>query len=183
MTRARSQSGAPPDRADLEREALLATRSLVDRMRTLYRELEQLTGAPISMHRAMLCIGEEPGLAASELARRLGMKRPAVSQLLRSLSSRGWIERVRDTEDNRSVKISPTPEGRQLLRLTSGRAVGTLKRAVHSLATEDIGHLARGLGALLATLPPETPVDSGTLPRIRKSPGKERRRDRKAAAT
>jgi hypothetical protein len=83
MTRAKSPPGEAPDPGDLQRQAVIATRSLVDRMRRLYRELEQLTGAPITLHRATLCIGEEPGLAASDLARRLGMKRPAVSQVLR----------------------------------------------------------------------------------------------------
>ncbi|HEX5688471.1 MAG TPA: hypothetical protein VFX76_00615, partial [Roseiflexaceae bacterium] len=66
-------------RATREQRALLAARALVDRMRTLYRELEQLTGTHIAAHRALTCIGSEPGIAASKLASALGMRRPALS--------------------------------------------------------------------------------------------------------
>ena len=132
-------------RADLEREALLAARALVDRMRDLYRELERMTDAPITMHRALACIGENPGLPASQLATRLGMQRPAVSHVLKSLSDRGWIERQRREGDQRSIRISPTPEGLQILRATGGRAVGTLQRAVRSIVPDQGVECAGGL--------------------------------------
>ena len=112
-------------RGALERDALLSARALVDRMRTLYRELERMTDAPITVHRALACIGEEPGIPASRLASRLGMQRPAVSHVLKRLAARGWIERRRHEGDQRSVQIHPTADGQQILRATSGRAVGT----------------------------------------------------------
>ena len=144
-------------RAVLEREALLAARTLVDRMRALYRELERMTGAPITMHRALACIGENPGLPASQLATRLGMQRPAVSHLLKGLSERGWIERRRSDGDQRSVRISPTARGQKILRATGGRAVGTLQRAVRGLSTRELRQLAGALSSLLALLPDPTP--------------------------
>lgn len=140
-------------RSALERDALLSARALVDRMRTLYRELERMTDAPITMHRALSCIGEEPGIPASRLATRLGMQRPAVSHVLKSLAARGWIERRRHEGDQRSVQIHATPDGSQILRATSGRAVGTLQRAVRGLTARELQELANGLGALLANLP------------------------------
>jgi len=140
-------------RSALEREALLSARALVDRMRTLYRELERMTDAPITVHRAMTCIGEEPGIPASRLAMRLGMQRPAVSHLLKGLVARGWIERRRHDGDQRSVQIHSTPEGQQILRATSGRAVGTLQRAVRGLSARELRQLAEGLAALLVRLP------------------------------
>jgi DNA-binding MarR family transcriptional regulator len=151
-------------RGALEGRALLAARSLVDRMRNLYRELEQLTGAPITLHRAMVCIGQEPGLLASRLAGQLGMKRPAVSQVLRNLESRGWIERRRDDGDQRAVHITCTPAGRQILQATAGRAVFTLQRAVRSLPDHDLAKLALGIEKLLYALPPP-PAPGGTVRR------------------
>lgn len=44
--------------ASLEHQSLLATRTLVDRMRSLYRNLERLTGAPVAFHRALTCTGD-----------------------------------------------------------------------------------------------------------------------------
>ena len=144
---ARNTSGLTR-RSALERDALLSARALVDRMRTLYRELERMTDAPISVHRALACIGEEPGIPASRLASRLGMQRPAVSHVLKGLVARGWIERRRHEGDQRSVQIHPTADGQQILRATSGRAVGTLQRAVRGLSARQLQQLADGLAAL-----------------------------------
>jgi DNA-binding MarR family transcriptional regulator len=140
-------------RIELENRALFAARSLVDRMRTLYRELEQMTGAPITWHRALVCIGAEPGLPASRLAAQLGMQRSAVSQLLKGMSARGWIERRRSLEDQRSVQVHPTAEGRQILQATAGRAVFTLQRAVCSLPQKELEQLIGSVELLLTQLP------------------------------
>ena len=148
--------------ASLENRALLAARELVDRMRTMYRELEQLTGAPIGLHRALVCIGSEPGLPASHLALRLGMRRPAVSQVLKNLAMRGWIERRRADADQRAVQIYPTSAGRQILVETAGRAVFTLQRAVSRLPPAQLQQFAASVELLLTFLP-EPKV--GTVPR------------------
>jgi DNA-binding MarR family transcriptional regulator len=159
MAMGRKSQARDEERAALENRALLAARSLVDRMRALYRELERLTGAPITLHRAMVCIGAEPGLTASRLAQHLGMQRPAVSQLLSSLTQRGWIERRRSDRDQRAVQIHVTTEGRQLLQATAGRAVFTLQRAVCSLPEEKLEQLIASVELLLTQLP-EQPAPS-----------------------
>ena len=101
--RARQDPSLPSasTRGERERRVLLAARSLVDRMRQLYRELEQMTDAPISMHRALNAIGEYPGIQASQLATALGMQRPAVSQIVNGMVERGWIEREAPAGDRR----------------------------------------------------------------------------------
>jgi DNA-binding MarR family transcriptional regulator len=165
-------------RTALERDALLSARSLVDRMRALYRELERATDAPITVHRALACIGEEPGIPASRLAARLGMQRPAVSHVLKGLAARGWIERRRHERDQRSVQIHATADGQQILRATSGRAVGTLQRAVRGMGARQLRQLADGLAALLARLPDGQPfpaISPATRP-LRRSMGGARTR-------
>ena len=160
-------------RTRLETRALLAARELIDRMRTLYRELEQLTGAPIGLHRALVCVGEEPGLQASRLAARLGMRRPAVSQILKSLTMRGWIERLRSAADQRAIQSHPTPAGRQILRATAGRAVFTLQRAVCQLPQGQLEQLAGSVELLLTLLPeprvPRTAMPAKTRSRARRT--------------
>jgi DNA-binding MarR family transcriptional regulator len=160
---ARRKSNAVRERAErqrtainhtqLERSALLAARTLVDRMRALYRELERMTDAPISMHRALTLLAEEPGITASRLAESLGMQRPAVSHVLRGLAERGWIERRRHADDQRSVRLHVSAAGVEILRQTGGRAVGTLQRAMRQLSREDLAGLAAGLNAVLVHLP------------------------------
>jgi len=149
------RSKMPPgrSRAQLERRALLDARALVDRMRGYYRELERLTGAPISVHRALNAIGANPGLRASGLASTLGMRRPAISQVLKGLVDRGWAERIRAREDQRAVRLYLTAGGTRVLKLTAGRAVGRLHRAIKALSDEDLRPLAASLPALLQRLP------------------------------
>jgi DNA-binding MarR family transcriptional regulator len=143
-------------------------------MRTLYRELERLTDAPITLHRALVCIGNEPGLTASKLAVMLGMQRPAVSHVLKSLVARGWIERRRSEADQRAVRVYPTRAGKQLLHVTAGRAVGTLQRAVCNLSTRDLERLTEGIEAVLPHLPDSTPA--ATAPAAPRGAGRSRRR-------
>jgi DNA-binding MarR family transcriptional regulator len=140
-------------RAAREHRALLAARALVDRMRGLYRELEQLTAAPIGMHRALNAIGAAPGIQASRLAQALGMQRPAVSQLLKGMAARGWIERRRGEPDQRAVQIHLTAGGQRMLKVTVGRAIGILQRAVALLDDADVERLAAALPRLLQNLP------------------------------
>jgi DNA-binding MarR family transcriptional regulator len=150
------KAGATPREAR-EQRALLAARALVDRMRAMYRELEQLTGAPIAAHRALTCVGGDPGMTASKLASSLGMKRPAVSHILKDLAERGWIERVRHDDDQRSVRLFVTAEGRKVLKATSGKAVATLQRAVSRLSDNDLTSITGALSTLLGHLPDIAP--------------------------
>ena len=166
MTRSAKHDGS---RQDLERDALLAARTLIDRMTRMYRELERLTGAPIALHRALTCIGAEPGLPASQLATALGLKRPAVSHLLKSLAARGWIKRVRSAEDQRQVRLYPTERGGQILSMTSGKAVGTLQRSVRRLSDQELRGVATGLDAILRHLP-ELRRTPGAAPGVAKTP-------------
>lgn len=162
MARSVSSGEIHPSRVAVEREALLAARELVDRMRTMYRQLEQRTGAPIAMHRALACLAADPGIPASHLAETLGMKRPAVSHMLKALAAKGWIERTRRDPDQRMVRLTITPAGRAVVSATAGRVVGTLQRAVQDLDARELGELARGLRALLERLPDERPVVART---------------------
>lgn len=163
-------------REALENRALVAARGLVDRMRTLYRELERMTDAPITLHRALVCVGNEPGLTASKLASMLGMQRPAVSHVLKSLVARGWIERRRSEDDQRAVRVYPTSVGKQLLQATAGRAVGTLQRAVCNLSDRDLERLSEGIDAVLTHLPdPSLPLAAASPPRAGGARGSRRR--------
>jgi DNA-binding MarR family transcriptional regulator len=144
-------------------------------MRRLYRELEQLTGAPIAAHRVLVCLGEESGIAASRLAIAVGMQRPALSQVLKGLVGRGWVERVRSDDDQRSVRVYLTAAGRHVHAATAGRAVGTLQRAVRRLSVDELEGLAAGIERVLSDLPLSTDEATG------KSGLRARRAGRQAA--
>ena len=81
--------------------------------------------------------------------RALGMQRSALSHLLRTLAERGWIERRRRGEDQRSVHLFVTPAGRGIVGATDGRMVGVLRHAVEQLDDTQLEHLEHSLQALL----------------------------------
>jgi len=172
----RTKTSDDEARETLENRALVSARALVDRMRTLYRELERMTDAPITLHRALVCVGNEPGLTASKLAVLLGMQRPAVSHVLKSLVARGWVERRRSEDDQRAVRVHPTAAGKQLLQATAGRAVGTLQRAVCNLSSRDLERLTEGIEAVLPHLPePSMPLTTANALRARSARGARRK--------
>jgi MarR family transcriptional regulator, organic hydroperoxide resistance regulator len=134
------------------REALVAMRAVIDQMRERYRALERATGAPITSHRVLAAITATPGIGASALAQQLGMNRPAMSQVLKSLDERGWISRRRDHGDGRSVQLRITQSGGQLVRSTEGRASGTLDRCIRALSDAELRAATVGLRAIAKQL-------------------------------
>jgi DNA-binding MarR family transcriptional regulator len=83
--------------------------------------------------------------------------------VLKGLVARGWVERRRHDGDQRSVQIHPTSGGQQILRATSGRALGTLQRAVRGMSVRELRELTGGLAALLVRLPDAQPPRSRAL--------------------
>ncbi len=142
------------ERRELERAGLIAARAFIEDMRSRYRDLEKLTGASISIHRALACVAAQPGISASAVASTLGMKRPALSHILKGLAERGWIERLRAPADHRTVQLHLSVTGKQTVEATAGRAVGTLQRAIGRLSVQEVASLSSGLTALLRELPP-----------------------------
>jgi MarR family transcriptional regulator, organic hydroperoxide resistance regulator len=154
-------------RRDIERAALLAARAFVDDMRSRYRDLERTTGASISMHRALACIAAMPGISASSLSSTMGMKRPAVSHVLKGLAERGWVERRRTAADQRAVQLHLSAAGRLTVDATAGRAVGTLQRAIGSLSDAEVAALSAGLTALMGAMPAPLRTAANLQKRVR----------------
>ncbi|HEY4340309.1 MAG TPA: MarR family transcriptional regulator [Steroidobacteraceae bacterium] len=150
------KSAGPNLVLERRRQAVLLTlRNLVDETRERYRELERNSGAPIAAHRALAHIAASPGITASDLAQELGMRRPAMSQVLKILAERAWIRRHRPQQDQRTVCLEVTAAGEALVRATSGRVVGALRRSVSALSNRELLAAQVGLGALLRHLLPD----------------------------
>lgn len=60
-------------------------------------------------------VGDAPGVAQADLARRLHMDRATTMGLVHQLEKRGLIERSRSPEDGRRVGFTVTDTGRALL--------------------------------------------------------------------
>lgn len=86
-------------------------------------------------------------LAVTDLAGRLGVTHPAVSQLAAELLARGLLRRLRDPGDGRRRLLALSPRGRRL-RASLEPAWGEIGRASDGLLAEAGGSLLAGIGAL-----------------------------------
>lgn len=79
----------------------------------------------------------ENGVYSSELASILRLHPPAVSRVLRTLESKGYIERRVDTGDRRNVLITVTGEGREAVRESIGALDGFFTRVTERMGEEN----------------------------------------------
>lgn len=56
-------------------------------------------------------VGETPGITATELAGILKKTPSACSQLIRKLRQKGWMEQIRNENNNREYRLNLTEEG------------------------------------------------------------------------
>lgn len=77
-------------------------------------------------------LSRQDGITASEMADRLGISRPAVSQMTAGLAGKGLIDYERDAVDGRRRRISLTDLGRETVRALKPlwQEVGTVTEAM-----------------------------------------------------
>jgi DNA-binding MarR family transcriptional regulator len=160
--RARRTSNGSRGRADLLGQLSGALRA-VDR--AVERRLLRLGYAEIRPgHLALLLNLERDGATGADLARRAGMTKQAMGELIRELEQRDYIERRPDPRDGRARLILPT--GRGLMLVAHARQATA---EVEADAARRIGpkRLAGLRGALRDLAGPEAPADppAGTPPR------------------
>ena len=82
----------------------------------LYRPLLEPMGLTHPQYLVMLALWEESPLRVSEIARRLSLEPATLSPLLKRLEAGGFVDRRRDTGDERVVTVGLTAAGRRLRR-------------------------------------------------------------------
>ncbi len=94
------------------------------------------------------------GTSISELARRAGVSRQAVSQLVRSIELGGFVERRANPADGRSVIVRHTDAGRQLLVDALGIMTAIEQEYAALIGDDEVTELRRLLDRLLAKVDP-----------------------------
>ncbi|MBI5833702.1 MAG: MarR family transcriptional regulator [Armatimonadetes bacterium] len=112
-------------------DAVFATMGL---MRTEMRRRHQ-GEVSMSQFPILRTLAKQPGVSLGELAERLGLRPPTVSRLVDDLVARGWVQRTQSTSDRRSVALSLTEAGDEMMR--EGRRAGLLKLAERLSALDD----------------------------------------------
>lgn len=78
---------------------------------------------PIAEAHAMLELSRCPGLTQQELGSAINLRKSTVSRLVGKLERRGWVNRVRSSNDRRAVQVSLTEAGDEAAqRMATARA-------------------------------------------------------------
>jgi DNA-binding MarR family transcriptional regulator len=92
------------------------------------------------------------GVRATVLAQRSGVTKQAVSQLVRELKTRGYVEQVTDPTDTRAKMVRLTKRGAELRAACAGVRKELNAAALKSLGKTRLARLRRDLGDLAATM-------------------------------
>ena len=93
-------------------------------------------------------LAREGGISQGEIGRLYGVDPSRVTRLAKQLEAEGLIERTRDPEDNRVVRMHLTSEGRRAFEMASQRGEVFKNRVRRALNEEEHKELRRLLGKL-----------------------------------
>lgn len=83
-------------------------------MTKLYKPLLDELGITYPQYLALLVLWERDGLTVSELGERLYLDSGTLTPLLKRLETAGLVSRLRDTQDERRVRVRLSGTGREL---------------------------------------------------------------------
>lgn len=86
----------------------------------------------------------------TEILRRTVVTSGGLTKILYHLQEKGWIERVVDPQDRRSIRARLTPAGRTLQETAMENLLGELRGMENGLAAGEMAQLVKLLGKLWA---------------------------------
>lgn len=98
----------------LDNQVCFALYSASLAMTKLYKPLLERIGLTYPQYVVMLALWERDGTTVSELGERLFLDSGTLTPLLKRLEASGLLARLRDTQDERRVRITLTPQGQAL---------------------------------------------------------------------
>jgi DNA-binding MarR family transcriptional regulator len=105
----------PPDEMlKLDHQLCFALYSSSLAMTKLYKPLLEPLNLTYPQYLAMLVLWEGDGISVSDLGQRLLLDSGTLTPLLKRLEASGWVQRERDSADERRVLLHLTPAGKAL---------------------------------------------------------------------
>lgn len=149
-----------PDTGEVVDALLRAGHALVSlATRSLGGQDDEVTRA---QYRVLVMLSERGPQRLVDLAEALAVSQPNATRICARLSHKGLIRRSRSSTDRRTVRVSATRAGRQVVKHVSDDRATELGRIVGQMAYESRQHLVDALD-LFCSLAGETPGDSWAL--------------------
>ncbi len=103
---------------------------------------------PLSQFRCLAATFHQEGMKMADIAERLGVKLPALSQVVERLVRRGLLERHSDPDDRRVVRIQLTTTGRESMKAHLNAKNARIAAAVDRLDEVNFQKVLDGLNLL-----------------------------------
>ncbi len=132
-------------------------------LRDTFRAFSKVLAARISPHGVTIgqwyflwVLWEEDGLTQRELSQRVGMMEPTTVTALNGMEKRGYVRRVRNTEDRRKVNVFLTRKGRSLRNKLLPYAIEVNRFATEGVSEADLENLRSTLRRMRDTCQAES---------------------------
>ena len=133
-------------------QALRSFRLIVRSIKLHFQHVQSSTGLSSSQLWCLAAVRGTPGLRVSQLAESLGVRQATASNLVDVLERRALLERRRDTQDQRVVRLHLTSEGASRAQTLPPPAAGVLPDALGRLQPEALLHLNGLLDELIGLM-------------------------------
>ncbi|MBC3869744.1 MarR family winged helix-turn-helix transcriptional regulator [Undibacterium oligocarboniphilum] len=143
-----AQSAAP----DLRLETLKKIRIMIRAAQQHSLWIEKQCGINGAQLWIIQELQEAAGLRVGEIAKRLSIHQTTTSNLLDGLVKKGYVNKERDPEDQRVVKVHLTSQGKSLLKRAPQPARGLLPEAMRKMSDDSIVSLHAGLQEILDSM-------------------------------
>tara|TARA_R110002049_G_scaffold2743_4_gene21112 strand:- start:52412 stop:52891 length:480 start_codon:yes stop_codon:yes gene_type:complete len=139
-------------RVEIEKEIIQYFRVVYQAIQKHSSHVEKHYGVSASQLWAMRELSLQPGLRVSDVAEKLSIKKATASNMLDKIQNKQLIERQRETEDQRVVRIHLTDEGKQLLLKAEVPAQGAVLGGLGLMAEKDVATLHKALAELIENM-------------------------------
>jgi DNA-binding MarR family transcriptional regulator len=115
-----SESTKGGDILKLDNQLCFAVYAAAHAFNATYKPLLEPLGLTYPQYLVMLVLWQEDGVTVSAIGGRLGLDSGTLTPLLKRLEAAGLVSRIRDTADERQVRITLTGPGRALKAKAKG---------------------------------------------------------------
>jgi DNA-binding MarR family transcriptional regulator len=138
--------------AEITADVLKQFRVIFRSVKKHFQVIERKCGIGGSQLWALAAIVAKPGVRVSELAQSLSVHQSTASNLVEHMVRLGLIQRERDEEDQRVVRLTATARGNALLARAPQPLTGVLPDALSHMDAQALASLHDGLEQLLTVM-------------------------------
>jgi MarR family transcriptional regulator, organic hydroperoxide resistance regulator len=147
-------------------------------LQSVSKRMGTTLGLTVPQRMALLLLGRNAGLRASELASLLHLDPGTISGIIRRLEAAGMLTRAGDAKDGRRQRLALTARGRRSNARRAGTFQAAVRRTLVASSDADLGAAARVLARLASELRLVAGRSEGSKvrgPRVRASTRRDRR--------